>query len=948
MTNVNNNYENNRRFYQFLQQNDGWEEEMAGSDGIISKAEFKKYFNDNFDFSSIEGKQDDLVNSFWNSMNINTSGTVSGSKLTQKGAMDKKEQQAMMNRIEADERVTEFVSGLDIPSFVKDETGCKKQIFAKLMDLVEKNILKKYKNLDDLDTLLENNVKAIKNAAVAEIYANECVAEYAKEAVEKYDYKVDDDQTLKNMIKNLAKRINAETTEDEIQSAIEGLVKGYLATAGLGDGEVPAKVSQARVLAADGEVETEETVDGLSADDVWYNPTDNSSLNDLQKAVIEKNLKNAKEAILKEYGADYTNYKSLFDNAFEEFIADTLKNTKFGEFEAASKFGKAEFEATEIYKNLEKTVNVKNLLTDKTQMQAALEENFKNIEGFEKMPEYLVDKVAIRKNREFYDILNTIENGIIQRVLNGEFLNDDGKIDEDAILKEVVALIKKNIVDLYKEDNLGQNTQTDIITIYRILDSSAEESNDAQGQRNAAKMFCKAIVAKGTKHEETVKNVVGANYAEVIDGLDGTGIDLKMNELIRALNELGDADDFELGANAWGNLSYGSTISYDLEAVRADALKYLNDNGIIARLEECKEQIRRTQSTSQVTRVGFFHLPTGNAGYSMTMLYNINQLQSCIDQIKTTNDYRQIQKLMEQIIKDSSAVLSGINRPEWNMPQIVTPNETLNIEINTTRNFTLTPEFTNGGKAWNVTSDRITYECSNDHVSVDANGNVTVNAGSQVGDFDTTIKILVDGVEVGKKLFRIKVNPVFDSASMSGTSFTGIITTNGNKDNQFNQTVDLKDAYEGNYVLELSPFNGDWGTVRATAHSRIDGLLQTIKSGAANSGLNQDALERAYQKTKALYDAIIEGHGGKAGKKSNQIRYYTYEGQAYAYDSHHWYREGSAGGCDTVQEMGGQENNTGIRWNYSWAGDDSDQFYVNIRCVIDLFNKFYKEEFSKL
>ena len=125
----------------------------------------------------------------------------------------------------------------------------------------------------------------------------------------------------------------------------------------------------------------------------------------------------------------------------------------------------------------------------------------------------------------------------------------------------------------------------------------------------------------------------------------------------------------------------------------------------------------------------------------------------------------------------------------------------------------------------------------------------------------------------------------------------------------------------------------------------MDSLLQAIKSGLASSGnVDTDALQKAYNKISELYYNIIEGQGGKAGKKSGETKTITYEGQEYTYYSNYWYYESTAGGCEHAYEQGGKGGNeTGIQWNYSYSGNDSDQFYVNIRCVIDLFNKFYQE-----
>ena len=74
------------------------------------------------------------------------------------------------NRIKASEQLEEFVANLDIPSFVSDQDGCRKEIQEKLMALVEKNFIKPGKKIETLADFLEEQAPQIKNQVSADIY----------------------------------------------------------------------------------------------------------------------------------------------------------------------------------------------------------------------------------------------------------------------------------------------------------------------------------------------------------------------------------------------------------------------------------------------------------------------------------------------------------------------------------------------------------------------------------------------------------------------------------------------------------------------------------------------------------------------------------------------------------------------------------------------------------
>ena len=168
------------------------------------------------------------------------------------------------------------------------------------------------------------------------------------------------------------------------------------------------------------------------------------------------------------------------------------------------------------------------------------------------------------------------------------------------------------------------------------------------------------------------------------------------------------------------------------------------------------------------------------------------------------------------------------------------------------------------------------------------------------------------------------------------------MTTDTNVGNISCQTLNLADAYNNNAVLSLTGWQGDWEACKQSAKNGIRDILNLLKNACSTMpGINTDALQYAYDKTLNLYYALVTGASGKAGGKSNERKTYNYEGTDYIYYSKNWYREKTATGVEFARTMGGEDNATGLQWNYSSAGNDSDEFYLNIRCMMDIFRDFY-------
>lgn len=230
--------------------------------------------------------------------------------------------------------------------------------------------------------------------------------------------------------------------------------------------------------------------------------------------------------------------------------------------------------------------------------------------------------------------------------------------------------------------------------------------------------------------------------------------------------------------------------------------------------------------------------------------------------------------------------------------------------------------------------------------SIDSEGKLTVTGKSSSGYITVKIYATVDDTQIGEpKTIKVKVTTgKLDWSIMSNTKVSGEITIDGNVNNQANQSIDLAKLYSSNGCIRLASWNGNWNTVQNNAKSTLASLLNTIKSACASYGnADTSALQKAYDKTLDLYTKLVTGANGKAGKKSGATKTMQYDGENYSYYSNYWYRERSAHGASEAYAQGGQNNASGLQWNYSYAGNDSDEFYLNVRCLMDIFNKFYQQ-----
>lgn len=516
------------RVYAFLAKQGDWVNEAdKNGDGAVIKSEFRDFMEENFEWNgeeSTDSAKNDLINSFWKTIDTNQSGKVSGTKLKNKNALDKKELAAMEDRIEMYEILNEFTSQLTAPSVVGDGANWKKSVSEGLGALIEQYI-KNGGTPEDLPAYLAEQAPLIEAKATADYCANEYLAEIMGDVNKEYGYTYGSDQTLQGMINSYIQSMTEGSDAETIQQTVQGIIDAYVATAGLGD---------------------ESSVD---MGDYGYTPTANSPLNDLQKAVIKTKLQQNVQAL-----DDYETHKDLYEEAMNTYLG-TLK---FGDFEEVNSNAIGAFEASDAYKGVVKAIATEDIF------------------GSEELKSALASAIS----ESFAERLNSIMPGELEaydkllaeaktKAQNGDF-DTAGELDTQKLIDWVVEQAKSNLAEFYP-NGFGDMPLEDMNTMYDALVASAKENKDAAKIKEAAISYCKAVSSKSTSLANAVKEIFGDSYATNINKLLSGEIEEKMEELKLKVLEIGDASTFTItgwnGLPADGTvLNPGSSATYSISA----------------------------------------------------------------------------------------------------------------------------------------------------------------------------------------------------------------------------------------------------------------------------------------------------------------------------------------------------------------------------------------------
>lgn len=500
------------RVYQFLAKQGNWISAAdTNGDGAIIKTEFRNFMEENFEWDgeTSDAGKNDLINSFWNTIDTEQSGKISGTKLKNKNALDKDELETMGDKIEMYEILNEFTASITAPNVVSDTVNWKKSVSEGLGALIEPYI-KNGGTPEELEAYLAEQAPAIEQKTTADYCANEYLKKEMGDFLKEYGYSYAEDGTLQNIIDTYIQNIPTDVSFEDIKDTVINIIDAYLSTAGLKDDN------------------------GFDLSEYGYSAADTSPLNDLQKSIIKKSLETSLEEIknLENYEAN----SEIYDNAINEYINSILTDSEFGDFEEVKNYGVAEFEASEFYQTATNTIETKELFNSdelKTAISNEIGSSFaERISGI------------MSGELEAYD---NILNEAISKVQNGDFLTSSGELDKENLIDWIIDQLQSSMAEFYP-NGLGDMPLKELNTTYDSLIQSAKEQEDAAQVKNAAIMYCDALCDKSSALADAVKKVFGSDYETEINNLLTSEIETKMTELKAKALEIGDISTYTLGS----------------------------------------------------------------------------------------------------------------------------------------------------------------------------------------------------------------------------------------------------------------------------------------------------------------------------------------------------------------------------------------------------------------
>lgn len=501
------------RVYAFLAKQGDWVSDAdKNGDGVIIKTEFVNFMEENFEWDgeTTDAGKNDLINNFWKTIDTTQSGNVSGTRLKNKNALDKKEIAAMNNRIEVYEALNEYTSGITAPAVIGDTANWKKSVSEGLGALVE-GYIKSGGTADGLAEFLDGKRASIEAKATADYCAQEYLADVMGDVVKEYGYAYGDDKTLQGMINKYIQNLPSDVTPEEIQQTVQNMINAYMSTAGL----------------------NEEGIEDLK--EFGYTPTANSPLNDLQKSIIQSKLQKAIES--GSFADKYNDYKTMFDEAITKF----MNNLKFGNFATINEDVLGSFTASSAYKNVTKAIDTKAVFNSdelKSALRTAIGDSF-------------ADRISGIMTGELPAYDKMIEEAMT-KAQNGEFDAANGELDTQKLIKWITQQVKSNLAEFYP-NGFGNMPLEELNTMYDALVASAKENQDAEKIKEAAISYCKAVSAKGSALAQAVKDIFGDSYASAINKLLSSEIDAKMEDLKAKVLEIGDVSTFTV--DSWSGIS---------------------------------------------------------------------------------------------------------------------------------------------------------------------------------------------------------------------------------------------------------------------------------------------------------------------------------------------------------------------------------------------------------
>ena len=494
------------RVYQFLANLGDWKTKAdKNSDGTIIKSEFSSFMEENYDWDgeTTDAGKNDLINSFWKTIDTNQSGKLSGTRFKNKNALDSKEINAMQDRIAIYEKLNEYVADIQAPNEISDKAGWKKSISASLANTTE-TLIKQGVTADTLAEELDKIIENVKNKTTADYCANEYLNTSMKDVVKQYGYAYADDATLKGIIDNFVNNLPEDSDSASIKQTVEEIVDAYMATA-TGDGSEDVSILE----------------------QYGYTPSNDTAMNDLQKSIVKTKLTEALADLKNE--ADYKNNSALYDTAINKYVEAMLKDKTYGDYtNNAIEYSLQAFKDSETGKALEKTIEVKNLFGS-DELKIALTNKFSDA----------IAKQLSGAMTSAFPAYDEIKAQALEKAQKGDFDSANGNLDINKAIEWITEEVNNKLTEIFA-NNMNKLALSDLATIYDKSADAAKQNDDIAALRKAALSYCNTIAKRSTKLAEAVKEIFGNTYSTEINSMSNTEIEAKMTDLKAKVEEIGD------------------------------------------------------------------------------------------------------------------------------------------------------------------------------------------------------------------------------------------------------------------------------------------------------------------------------------------------------------------------------------------------------------------------
>lgn len=546
---------NTKKFYQFLATKStggqGWDKYIdrnygKKNDGVVIKAEFRNFMEAEWDWSGVsqEIEKRDIINQFWAEIDNIVSGkikTSAGTTLNDDMALNAKEVEAINEELGIYRDFNVFISE-KVKAPCPPLTTTAKQWKAAVTERLTE-VLNNWVNAGKSGDL--NAVLAAAYPAIAqEETAIWCAVEYQNTmlgVLKGYPYDLTEDATLNALLQNYINSLGPDATPEQIKKDVKAIVDAYFATAGLGTTANP------------------ELLESLGYQE--------NGLNDLQKAVLTQNIKNA----LKDLAAEYAGYEDLLNVAIENFINSKVNSGKtFQELNAAPEVLANEFKTSTYKQDLDKMKEIYDKyinFDEKSSFYKQLETQFGK-----RIADYILE------NKRDITQLKTVVSDSIAKVLNGELAESSL---ENYVMNELAKLVNEIVAGF--ADELTVSELGDIYhNMYNAADNITDDAESLDAHRNAGLIYCDTLSKKGNAYSDAIAEVFGADgYEAYINGARRGDIKSKIEELAQLAAEIEKTEkenarivDCKMPGFVDTTVQLGKTTYID-----ASVSEYLDENG---------------------------------------------------------------------------------------------------------------------------------------------------------------------------------------------------------------------------------------------------------------------------------------------------------------------------------------------------------------------------------